>query len=182
MRMSPFVAVAAAAALSLPVAAQNLKPGLWEINNKMDNPQMNQAMAEMQKQMAAMPPDQRKQMEAMLAKQGVKMGSGAGGMSVQTCMTKEMVERGHVPMDNKADCKITRQSRSGSTLNMAYTCSNPPSSGEGSFTYHGSEAYSSKMKVTTTVQGKPETMLMEGSGRWLKADCGNLKPMAPPKK
>lgn len=181
MRMSHFVAAAAVAALSFPAAAQNLKPGLWEMSNKMDNPQMNQAMAEMQKQLAAMPPEQRKQMEAMMAKQGVKMGGAAGGaMTAQVCMTKEMAERGDVPM--QANCKITRQSRSGNTTHMAYACSNPPSSGEGSFTYHGPEAYSSKMVVKTTVQGKAETMTMEGSGKWLKADCGNLQPMMQPKK
>jgi hypothetical protein len=182
MRASLLVAAAAAAALSLPVAAQSLKPGLWEVSNKMDNPQMNQAMAEMQKQLAAMPPAQRKQMEEMMAKQGVKMGSGGaqGGMAAQICMTQEMTERGDVPI--QGNCKITQQSRSGNTTKMAYTCANPPSSGEGTFTYHGPEAYSSRTVVKTTVQGKPETITMEGSGKWLKADCGNLKPMVAPKK
>jgi hypothetical protein len=184
MRLSHFVAAAALCAASLPIAAQTMKPGLWEINNKMDDPQMNQAMAEMQKQLAAMPPAQRKQMEEMMAKQGVRMGGGGagGGMSAQMCMTQEMLDRNQVLMDNRADCKITRQSRSGNTLSMAYTCANPPSSGEGTMTYHSPESYSSRMKVTSTVQGKPQTMTMEGTGKWLKADCGNLKPMMPPKK
>lgn len=180
MRVSLLVA-ALAATLCLPVAAQALKPGLWEMSNKMDNPQMNQAMAEMQKQLAAMPPAQRKQMEEMMAKQGVKMGSGAGGgMTAQICMTQEMAERGDVPMQQ--NCKVTQQSRSGNTTKLAYACTNPPSSGEGTFTYHGPEAYSSRMVVKTVVQGKAETMTVEGSGKWLKADCGNLKPMAAPTK
>lgn len=178
MRMTSFVAAAAFAALSLPAAAQGLKPGLWEINNKMGgNPQMDEALAEMQKQLASMPPDQRKQMEAMMAQRGVQMappGKG-GGMAARVCMTKEQVERNEVPMQE--DCKMTSQSRSGNTTKMAFTCSKPPSSGEGTFTYLGPEAYTSKMTVKTVVDGKPETMTMEGSGKWLAADCGNLKPM-----
>lgn len=179
MRVMSFVAAAALAALALPVAAQSLKPGLWEMNNKMGgNPQMDQAMAEMQKQLAAMPPEQRKQMEAMMAQRGTQMaqpGKG-GGMAMKVCMSREQVERNEVPMQD--DCKITSQSRSGNTARMAFTCSKPPSSGEGTFTYLGPEAYTSKMTVKTVVDGKAETMTLEGSGKWLSADCGNLRPPA----
>ena len=45
-------------ALAAPLAwAQSTKPGLWEIQHKMGgSPEMDKAMAEMQKQLAAMPP------------------------------------------------------------------------------------------------------------------------------
>lgn len=175
-----FLLAALALAAALPAAAQTLKPGLWEISNKMNNPQMDQAMAEMQKQLAAMPPAERKQMEAMMAKQGVKMVPGASGMNVQMCMTKEMVERNEVPVQD--GCKVTSQNRSGSTMKMAFTCANPPSSGEGQFTFAGDSAYTSKMTVRSQVQGKTETMTMDTAGKWLKADCGEVKPVQMPKK
>lgn len=176
MRLHPVLAAALLAAC-LPVAAQQLKPGLWEINNKMGgNPQMDQAMAEMQKQLASMPPEQRKQMEAMMAQQGVKMGpaGGKGGMTIQSCMTKEMTERNDVPMQD--GCKVTNQQRSGKTMKMAFACTNPPSSGEGEFTFTSDQAYTSKMTVKTTVQGKPQTTTMDTAGKWLAADCGQLAP------
>ena len=185
MQVKFAVAAAACAVLSLPLSAQTLKPGLWEISNKMDNPEINAAMAQMQQQMAAMPPEQRKQMEAMMAQRGMKMGSGAGGgTSVQVCMTKEMVERNDMLMQQQqqSDCKITTQSRSGNTMRMAYSCPTPPSTGEGEFTYNGSESYTSKMTINSVQGGKPQTMKMEGSGKWLGADCGNIKPMVPPKR
>ena len=118
-----------------------------------------------------------------MAKQGAKPGGApGGGMSVRTCMTKEMVERNEVPAQ-KGDCKTTKQEKKGNTMKFAYTCANPPSTGEGEYTYMGSEAYKSKMVVNTTRGGKPETMTMEGSGKWLGADCGSIKPPAmPPKK
>jgi hypothetical protein len=164
--------------------AQSLKPGLWEITNKMQtgSGQMEQQMAQMQQQMANMPPDQRKMMEEMMTQRGVKMGSaGAGGMSVKMCMTKEMVERNEIPAQ-QGDCKTTQQSRSGNTMKMAFTCTNPPSSGEGQVIITSPEAYSMKMQINSTMQGKPEKINMDGTGKWLGADCGSVKPPAMPKK
>ncbi|ROZ78690.1 DUF3617 domain-containing protein [Ramlibacter sp. WS9] len=164
--------------------AQNLKPGLWEITNKMQTAggQMEQQMADMQKQMAAMPPEQRKMMEEMMAQRGMKMGGGAGGgMAIKICLTKEMVEKNELPAQ-QGDCKTTQQSRTGNSMKMAFACTNPPSSGEGHVVFTSPEAYHSKMVITTAVQGKPEKITSEGNGKWLGADCGTIKPMMPPKK
>ena len=50
--MAPALAVATASA-----SAQTMKPGLWEIANKMGgSPEIDQAMAQLQQQMANMPP------------------------------------------------------------------------------------------------------------------------------
>ena len=165
-------------------SAQSMKPGLWEITSKMQtgSGQMERQMAQAQERMANMPPDQRKMMEEMMARQGVKMGTaGGGGMTMKVCMTKEMVERNEMPSQQRGDCKTTSQSRSGNTMKMAFACTNPPSSGEGQFTFNGSEGYTMKMAVNTTVQGKPETMNMDANGKWLGADCGDVKPRAMPK-
>ena len=174
---------AAAVVAAFPAAAQTLKPGLWEVTNKMQggSGQMESAMANMQKQMASMPPEQRRAMEEQMAKSGVKMGSAgpAGGMSVQTCMTKEMVEKNEVPAQ-QGNCSTKSQARSGNTMKMAFACTNPVSSGEGQVTFTSSEAYTSRMTVTTQVAGKPEKVTIEGTGRWLAADCGNVKPLMQP--
>jgi hypothetical protein len=167
-----------------PALAQNLKPGLWEINNKMQSSsgQMEKAMAESQKQMAAMPPEQRKMMQDMMAKQGLSMGPGAGGnIAVKICMTKEMAERNELPAQ-QGDCKTTNSPRSGNTMKMSFACTQPPSSGEGTVTFVSPEAYTMKMTMKSMMQGKPETMTMDGGGKWLSADCGNIKPLALPKK
>lgn len=164
--------------------AQNLKPGLWEVSHKVQGSgQTGQGMAQMHKQMANMPPEQRKMMEEMMARQGVQMGKGGadGGMSVKICMTREMVEKNEIPAQ-QGDCKTTQQSRSGNTMKMAFTCANPPSSGQGEMTFVSPEAYSMKMAMNATVNGKPEKMNMEGAGKWLGSDCGTIKPIAPPKK
>lgn len=177
-------ALALLALAAQPAAAQSLKPGLWEINNKMQSSsgQVEKAMAEAQKQMAAMPPEQRKMMQDMMAKQGVSMGPAAGGnMAVKICMTKEMAERNELSAQ-QGDCKTTNSPRSGNTMKMSFACTQPPSSGEGTVTFVSPEAYTMKMTMKSMMQGKPETMTMDGGGKWLSADCGNIKPLAVPKK
>ena len=188
MRLHPaLTALALLAAATLPThaTAQTMKPGLWEITNQMQGAaggQMEGAMAQMQKQMAAMSPEQRKMVEDMMAKKGVQMGAtSGGGMSVKVCMTQEMVDRNDVPQQ-QGDCTHTMSPRSGNTQKFSYVCTKPPSSGEGQVTYTSPEAYSMKMAATTTINGKPEKMDMQANGKWLGGDCGSVKPLALPKK
>ena len=162
--------------------AQGIRPGLWEIQHKVGgNPQMEQAMAQMQKQMAAMSPAQRQQMEAMLGQQGVSMpspGSG-GGMAMKVCISPSMAARSEMPSQNEGDCTSTVTARSGNTMKMRFACQDPPSSGEGTYTFSGDTAYSMKMVVNTTRRGKPASVTMDGQGKWLAADCGAVKPIRP---
>jgi hypothetical protein len=53
----------------------------------------------------------------------------------------------------------------------------PPTSGEGEVTFSSPTAYTSKSIVNTSVEGKPERMTMDQSGKWLAADCGAVKPI-----
>lgn len=142
-------------------SADTIKPGLWEMTSQM------QGGGEAANAMA---------------KQGMQMGSTAGGaMAVKLCMTQEMIDRNAVaPQDG--DCTHTNSTRSGKTMKFSFVCTKPPSSGEGEVTFTSPEAYTSRVVVQTTRRGKPETMDMRNSGRWLGKDCGNIKPMVLPTK
>lgn len=183
-------AFAFALTFSLDANAQNMKPGLWEISQKMKfgSAEANDAMAGMQEQLAKMPPEQRKQMQEMMSKKGVNVdlnsvgGSGGpGAISIKTCMTQEMVDRNELPAAQNG-CTSTRSPRVGNTMKMAFSCTKPPSSGEGTVTFTSSDAYSMKMVITSTVKGKPEKLEMDGTGKWLGAQCGDVKPIELPKK
>jgi hypothetical protein len=181
MRIALSVAAAAAVLAVFPAGAQTLKPGLWEIHNKVGNAGMDSATAEMHQRLAAMPPEQRKQVEAMMAQRGMRMAPGAGGgMGMQVCLTREMVERHETPM--REGCRTTQQQRSGNTMKIAFTCDQPPSSGQGEVTFASPEAYSSRMTMTTNRQGQQQTSTVEASGKWLQADCGSIKPLQPGKR
>ncbi|MGV3729113.1 DUF3617 domain-containing protein [Hydrogenophaga sp.] len=166
--------------MSLTAHAQSIKPGLWEMNQKMGgNAEMDQAMVQMQKQMAGMSAAQRKQMEDMLAKQGMSMptaGAG-GGMALKVCVTPEMAAKQEMPMQTEGDCTTRITSRSASALKMSFVCKNPPSSGEGTYTFSGDTAYTMKMVMNSTHQGKPQTTTLDGQGKWLASSCGSVKPV-----
>ena len=160
--------------------AQTLEPGLWEIATKVqgDSGRTEKAQAEMQKQLAAMPPERRKKLENMMAEQGVAMGAGgAAGTGIRMCMTQEMAKRNEVPGQNRRNCKTSNSPRSGNSMKISFSCTNPPSNGEGEITFVSRKAYTLSMAVSAVVQGKPEKMNLETSGKWLSADCGGVKPM-----
>ena len=175
--------LAALLAASAVAQAQSTRPGLWEMQYKMGgSPEVDKAMAQMQQQMAAMSPEQRKMMQDMMAKQGVRLaepGAG-GGMAMKVCITPEMAARSELPSQSEGDCTTTVVSRSGNTLKLKFACSKPPSTGEGTYTFSGDTAYTARTVLTQTEGGKPRTTTIEGGGKWLAADCGGVKPIAAP--
>lgn len=184
--MNKFHLILAASVLTWGAAAANaqtMKPGLWEMSTKTagGSGEMERAMAESQKHMAAMSPVQRKKMEEMMAKQGIRMGQPGGGISAKMCMTKEMIDRNEVTRQ-EGNCKQTSSQKIGNTMKFTVVCTEPPSTGEGQVTFISPEAYSTKMSFHTTRQGKPESMVMESSGKFLSSDCGTIKPLALPTK
>ncbi|MDY0107013.1 MAG: DUF3617 domain-containing protein [Giesbergeria sp.] len=160
-------------------AQQKMRPGLWEysVQMKSQSGQMEAAMAEMQKSLASMPPEQRKQMEQMMAQQGVSMGPK--GQTVKVCVSKEQAEMDGIPPQEGCTQKVQRIDAS--TMKVAFSCKGgqgqPPSSGEGTVTLQGPTAYTGQFKFKTQTQGKPEQIDMAQSGKWLSDQCGAIKPM-----
>ena len=165
-----------------PAAAQKLAPGLWEhsVTMKTASGRMEAGMARMQQQLAAMPPEQRKQMEAMMAAQGMGMGAMGGGagkpMVVKLCLTPEQAARDEMPQSD-GQCKQISQERSGKTLRFKFACTGErPTTGEGQYTLDSDKAHHGRTVISTMAEGKPERMEMEHGGRWLSADCRAIKP------
>lgn len=165
------------AAVGAGAQTTTMKPGLWEhsFTMKSQSGKMEQGMTELQKQLAAMPPEKRKQMEQMMAQSGMAMGSKVN--VVKVCITPEDAARMDVPKYND-QCKQEVTRRSANTLKFSFTCAGqPPTSGEGEVTFTSPTAYTSKSVVNTSVEGKPERMTMDQTGKWLAADCGAVKPI-----
>ena len=173
-----------AAALALPLAASaqsaKLRPGLWEhgFTMKSQSGKMEAAMAQMQQSMASLPPEQRKMMEDMMARQGV--GIGPAGNTVRLCLTPEEAERDSPPPPQEG-CTQTSK-RSGNVWQIAFQCKGPPpSSGEGQVTLLGPTAYGGNFTMRTVENGKPEQFQMTQSGKWLGSDCGKVRPIIAPR-
>lgn len=172
--------IASSLLITLALAAGNaecssLRPGVWEYTTsvKTKSGEMEKAMAQMEQQMAMLPPEQRKMMEQTMAAQGVAKSSKPNTYKV--CVTKENAQQGFIPSsDSRCRQQIVR--KSGNTVWFTYTCKgNPPTSGEGTYTLIGDSAYKGNMKVKTMVNGKAEIMEMNMKGKWLSKDCRSLK-------
>ena len=189
---TPHTLACATAALALsagflaPASAQQplqkMRPGLWEnsISMKSQSGQMEAAMAQAQKAMASMPPAQRKQMEQMMAAQGLNISSGPQGHSIKVCITPEQAAMDHIPQQDGCTQKMQRVDAN--TMKMSFSCKGgqgePPTSGEGTVHFQSPSAYTGQFKIKTPgINGKPEQIDMAQSGKWLSDNCGAIKPV-----
>ncbi len=183
------------------VSAQTLQPGLWEVASKlptgnsdiaklgaqsqdarsnmpaMSSEQMAAMMAQMKDQIAKMPPEQRKLVEQnMAAMQNMRMNND-GTTTMKLCMTKEMIARNQLG-GQKGKCTHSPVDSSGSTRKFSFVCTDPATKGEGSYTMLSPTSYTGSMTINSVQDGKPQTMTIASSGKFVNADCGNVKPMA----
>jgi hypothetical protein len=182
--LAPILVLACACACAaLPAGAQTMKPGLWSLSNQMtsNDPQLAQAMSAMQQHMANMSPEQRQQMQQMMQRNGMQLDIGAGG-AVQTklCMTREMAERKEFPVQ-QGDCKQTFTQQSSTRGHIAFSCTKPKVSGEGDVTADSDTSYRARMKIKSEEQGRNQVVDMDVTGKWLSADCGNIRPIPIPR-
>ncbi|HZV54947.1 MAG TPA: DUF3617 domain-containing protein [Rhodocyclaceae bacterium] len=173
------IAVALAVAATGSMAETMMKPGLWELRTTkhlMDGQDMTARMAasqaEMQKMMANMPPQQRKQMEAMMGKQAAPE-AGVHRM----CVSPEMAARDKPVMPADAKCEPAKTSRSGNKVSFEFNCvtEGRTMAGKGESIMSG-DAISSKMDMVMTDARGKHTMQSESQMKFLGSDCQGLKP------
>lgn len=147
--------------------------GLWEITVDMKG-----ALAQMQEQMraalAAMSPEERKQMEQMMGAQPL----GLSGPHLE-CLTAEEAARDPFESDDPEDeCthEVTPVSRS--EAKFTFVCDGPDgkSTGSGRIWNMSSKRYQTAMTITTQTPDGPREIQLEQSGRWLGADCKGTEP------
>lgn len=179
----------------------NMKPGLWEHSFKLtegsmgaitgaQQEQAGQAMEEMKRQMANLPPEQRKMMEDMMAKQGIKLSDkgiempsqnihiSKDGTTVKVCVTQAQIDSGDLPQPENCEQKITQVSAG--VFKSTFVCKGEhPVRGEGQIAFQNDKAYTGTTKVVTEINKEMKTIEGTQSGKWLSSDCGNVKPLPP---
>ncbi|HJV52161.1 MAG TPA: DUF3617 domain-containing protein [Noviherbaspirillum sp.] len=166
--VQPILLISLLSASAAVFAAGQTRAGLWEMTMKSD------AM----KNMPKIPPEQMEQMRKM----GINVPQMRdGGMVTKVCISKEMAERdAPPPMEDKASgCKTSNFQRSGSSYSMDIACDGPDVKGAGKAkgTFSGNTSFTSTYDFKGFMQGRPVTQHHETSGRWLSADCGDIKPI-----
>lgn len=172
-----FTAVSLALSLSAFAAENPLKPGLWEMSStmKMGDKKINPQL-EMEKAVANLPAEQRKRMAEMMAKSGGGSNVSSGGW-VKVCYTREMLARKDFGTEARRECTSTIKEQTAKRMTVDFKCQDG-STGSGEWNFLSPALYDGKMKF---VQKSGEKSEMTVSGRFIKDDCGDVKPIHMPK-
>lgn len=171
------LATLCAAALALPACAQNVNPGLWQITNHFHDSsgQMEAAMAQMQERLAQMPPEQRKAFEKIMGDKALQMDSSGGRIVVEkVCATPEMVKNLLLPVAQDGLCTQRHSPLKDGKMELSFNCPKSHTRGTAVATLGGQTSYTMKARIQG--DGYAGTITAESEGRWLGADCGNIKP------
>jgi hypothetical protein len=161
------LAAALCAATPLTATAQSMQPGLWEMTMK------NDAM----KKMPQLTPQQ---ME-MMKQRGITLPD-PGGKPMKVCISKQMTERDQ-PMDmhtQQTGCITKNFQKTAGGYSTDIVCDGPNMKGTGKATgtFSGKQAFSSVYDFQGTAHGHPVSNHVETTGKWLSADCGDVKPVS----
>lgn len=177
----------------------DMKPGLWENTVHLSGQsaqqmqeayagQMKQAMAEMKKQLAEMPPEQRKMMEETLAASGLKMSEESltfddGRVSIsndktvaRNCITQAEIDKGQL-REAEDGCRSSLTQIDNKRIKSTDICTGESAStSEVEIQFHSPTHYTGQGKTTQAVDGKPVEIAFNLEGKWLAADCGDVQP------
>ena len=165
-------------ALALPASAQDMTPGLWEQTNNASysDGKVQANMSDIQKMIGNLSPEQRQHVQQMLQQNGVQTDLANGAMHSKICITREMIERKQLPIQ-EGDCSTRMTPAGANRLQVSFTCTRPHASGEGEMTVDTPTTYRAQMRIHN--QDQPNQVVnMDVAGRWLAADCGNVRPAA----
>ena len=166
-RVCASVAVVCVLAPGAALAAHG-KVGLWTITSTM---QMSNA--------PKMPPE----VAEMMKKRGIKVPEPGQPYTSQMCMTAEQVNADKPPrMTNRdMDCDTKILNQSASSITSEVVCHGAMEGvGHSQINWTGTEHYSGSYNFKGTMHGQPNQVSTTYKGDWVKADCGDVRPFAPP--
>ena len=148
-----------------------LKPGLWQV--QIDREVNGQKAPDMADRLKNMPPERRAQIEAMMKQRGID----ASGNTLKVCQTRESLDTRAFVNPNH-DCKTTYSSRTDTSWKSHTSCPASHLESDGEITFQNSENYT--VKTSSTIQSGGQTKLSHttSTGKWLSADCGDIKPIS----
>jgi hypothetical protein len=155
-----------------------LKPGLWQIHtdHEENGQKVPDGAARMQEHMKNMSPEQRKQFETMMKERGIDIDAGAGGMT-KVCYSQKILERG--ALSDQFGCKTDFSTRSATSWKWHSNCPELGYQGDGEASFSDSENFVMKSSGVSTMDGKTKASNFTRTGKWLGADCGDVKPIDP---
>jgi Protein of unknown function (DUF3617) len=161
------------------------KPGLWDI--EVSTSRVMALPPEAEAKIAAMPPAQQAQVRAM-------MSGGVGG-SKPVAITRQVCLTPQTSMDSLLDpsrqspgmqCTFSNRVQTARNASFDLSCTGTTGSAQGHAEYHSmdDEHMSSTihMTITGSAQGHTSTSTIDATstGKFMNADCGDVKPVGAP--
>jgi len=170
------VAVVGAGALPVPP----VKPGLWEVKMSMLDADGREVAPPEQTSLSKMSPEARARMAEAMKARGLSMPDANG--ATKACLTKELFDSGAwQQLAADAGCTTNFSTQSSTMWKWHSSCTTMKSESDGETVFNGTESYKTKVTTTSTMMGKARTTTRVLQGKWLGADCGDVKPMTPPR-
>lgn len=182
--IASLVALVASTALA---GGFGLKPGLWEthvvkqvVDGRDVSAQIAGAASQLQQAMAAVPPEQRARLEAMLKQHGGP-AIGSDG-AVRICISPEMASRDKPIVDGEGRCQPATVNRSGNHTTFEFSCSwkGVESTGKGDSMVIGDMIRTQLDVKTHNASGETHVTHSETEMKFVAPDCGGVKPLPLP--
>jgi Protein of unknown function (DUF3617) len=133
-------------------------------------------------------PEMRARIEAMMAARGGAGGGGLPGLgkdiTVKSCITDKDLDHPFEPNGEHRKCTQTIVSRTATSAEVHVECAaSGPSGGTavGTFKWQATspESMQGSTEMTFSANGHDMTHKSTITGKWLGADCGDVKPRSP---
>jgi hypothetical protein len=155
-----------------------VKAGLWEARMAALDVDGHEMVPPEQAALSRMSPEARARLADAMKARGVSMPDTNG--ATKACLTKEMFESGMwQQMASEMGCTTNYSTLSGTTWKWHSSCTAVKSESDGEAVFTSAESYRTKVTTTATAMGKTNTSTRIVHGKWLAADCGDIKPFAP---
>lgn len=161
----------------LPASADQAKvkldaaTGLWEVTT---HPQMSGTLKIPEEQLQKLSPEQRARIEAALQS---ATANAKQEHVIQECLTPEQRAKGFDLGNEGSACKTTVIRNTSTELEVRRECTtnNDLHTTTERFQMSGPRRVSGTVDATMAQGGEPMSMHMTIEGRWLSADCGDIK-------
>ncbi len=160
-----------AAASQAATVSLNLKYGLWEITSAGTTSGVPQVPAAA---LANLTPAQKAKMQAAIA---AAMASAGKPHTYKSCVTAESLQRGFSDPELSNGCTETVVSSTPTDMQVKIACTGRhPMQGTFHFQASSPEAIDGTVDMAVTEGGSAMKVNRQISGKWVAADCGDVKP------
>ncbi len=166
-------------AVAAPPPVPPTKVGLWEVRMAVLDANGHEVAAPEQAALAKMSPEARARMAEAMKARGVSLPDANGATKV--CLTKALFDSGSwQQLASDTGCTTSYSTQSAATWKWHSSCTTLKSESDGETVFSSAEHYKTKVTTTTSVTGTAKTSTRILEGKWISADCGDVKPLTPP--